>query len=529
MPSSRARPIVAAAILLLAAACTSGRLKREAASALAMADGRVLEGCYDCLLQARQSYEGLASSKYAKRDTLALRLFETNVLVALRAKEMQLDWTPELERARALVSRVPATVDAARVLRIAEAVLPDGNGRGSGWPAPLRRATAAFAPKVPDEVAWLNTAPLRSAVREYLALALDCSYDARVLAPTRQPGATARRPVLSPDATPLVIYRTGICMGADTNMLAAVMALVPDFHEAAYYHATSSAFGAELDGGTAAWKLLDRAYRRFPTSPGVTFMSGWLASNLGDCSTADRWFGETIAIDSTHEFALLLGTKCLSGLHRDSAAVAMATRLLDLQTASTQQAYYWRALSRFRLKELGAARSDIDAAKSMAHEPNSLTLGGIIENEQDDLAIAEQDLRAARALPRGELNCPAAWTLGLVLDKQKRPVDAGDAFEGAMECFDFRVLLIRHQIDTLLARPSRNPAHTQRRAAALAADSTEQRARYFVSAFNAAGQRANTRRFDRALELLEVAGRDSTLAESVTKLRQAIVAIRSTR
>jgi hypothetical protein len=522
MTSSRLGLVVVAALAL--GGCASGRLKRADAAALAAADGRVLEGCYDCLLQARDAYERLASSKYSQRDTVALRLFETNLLLALRDKEMQLDWSANFGRAKALAARLPASLDAARVLGIAESVMPDGTGRGSEWQALMRQRSRGATPTIADDVAWLNASRMRAPVREYLALALDCSYDAKVLAPRQQPGATSRRPVLDPDASPLIIYGTGTCMSADTNMLAATMALVPKFHEAAFQHATKSVFSADNDGGIAAAKLLDSAYKRFPKSPAVTFLSGWLASITGDCATAKRWFGETIAIDSVHEFGLLEYTECLSRLKEDSAAIAMATRLIALKTSSTQRAYYWRALSYLRLKDLGTARADIETAKSIEREGNALTLAGIIENEQDSLGVAEKDLREARALPKGDQNCSAAWTLGLVLAKAPRPPDAGDAFEGALDCFDIKVAVIRNTIAHVESTPTKNPAHKAKRLAGLAADSTEQRVRYFAAAFNAAGQRANARNFPRALQLLDLAARDSSLAGPAAKMRQAILA-----
>lgn len=517
---------LALAAVLFATACASARIKREDALALVAADARVLEGCYDCLLRARETYERLAASKYANRDTIALRLFEANVLLTLREKELVLDWRPSLERARAIASRLAPAVDAQRVLGIVDAVLPDGNGRMNDWPAQMRSERAAFVPKIRGEIAWLATTPLRPAVRDYASLALDCSYDARVLAPVRQAGSTQRRPVLAPDSPPIVIYRTGICMGADTNMLAAVLAVVPSFHEAAYFAGTSAAFVAELDGGERAAKLLGQAYQHLPNVPGVTYMSGWLAMELGDCPGAVRYFDETIAIDTTHEVALLQGTMCLSRLRRDTAAIARATQLLALRMSTTQQAYYWRAVSRLRLKQVDSARSDIEAAKAINRDANALTLAGIIENEQNDLGVAEQDLREARNMPLGDQNCTAAWTLGLVLGKSSRPVETADTFEAAKDCYDTKVALIGARIEAIRQRPSRNPAHTMKRIAALEADSTDERTRYYASAFNAAGHRANSGRRARAIELLEIAARDPKLADPVAKLREAILAIR---
>ena len=504
------------------AGCASRRIKRENQVALAAADARVLQGCYDCLLEAGALYERVGASKYANRDSVALRVFETTLLLALREKELQLDWRPRLDHARELASRVPPAADADRLVAIVDAVLPDGTGRMNDRPGTMRGRRNPERP-VADDVKWLATAALRPAVRDYLALALDCAYDGRVLAPRVQPGAVQRRPVLPPEAPPVIIYRTGICMSADTNMLAAVRALVPQFPEAAYFAGAVAAFRAEEDGGTRAAALLDTAYRRFPRAPGVTYMAGWLAMNVGECSTAVRYFDETVATDSTHELALLNGTVCLSRLHRDSAAIARASRLIALETSSTQPAYYWRAVSRLRLRDLPAARADIERAKALEREPNALTMAGVIENEQNDLFIAEKDLREALALPRGDRNCTAAWTLGLVLARQGRPGDAAPVFENAMECFDIRVALAGAELARIRARPPSNAGYAAKKLTTLEADSADQRTRYYAAAFNAAGNRANSADFARALELLTIAEHDATLAQPVAKLREAIV------
>jgi tetratricopeptide (TPR) repeat protein len=520
------RCVTLALAALFCGGCAGKRIRRENALALTAADGRVLEGCFACLAEARARYERLAASKYSNRDTLALRLFETSLLLTLREKELALDWRPSAERAGAIAKRVPASIDAARLLMIASAVMPDGTGRPGDWPVELRREWRDFVAKVPGEIAFLGTVPLRPVVRDYLALALDCSYDARVLAPVHQRGAKQRRPVLPADAPPIITYRTGICMSAETAMLEAVIALVPRFHEAAYFAGSAAAFFAEEDGGAKAAPLLAEAYEHFPRAPGVSFMRGWLADVVGECSEALRHFDIVLALDAAHEFAHLQRTVCLSRLHRDTEAVASATTLIDLRTKSTQPAYYWRAVSRLRLKELQAARSDIDSAKALARDANALTLGGIIENEQSDLAIAETDLREARALPRGEQNCTAVWTLGLVIGKTSRPSEAAQVFESAMDCYDTKVAVARFAIQKLLERPSPHPAYRAKRIAAIEADSADQRKRYFASAFNAAGQIANAGKLSRALELLDVAARDSTLATPIATLRKAILAAR---
>src|SRR4051794_28788117 len=67
----------------LSLGCASARIRKANALALAAADTRVLEGCYDCLQDARATYARVASDKHTKKPApIIARLFETNVLLA---------------------------------------------------------------------------------------------------------------------------------------------------------------------------------------------------------------------------------------------------------------------------------------------------------------------------------------------------------------------------------------------------------------------------------------------------------------
>jgi tetratricopeptide (TPR) repeat protein len=268
--------------------------------------------------------------------------------------------------------------------------------------------------------------------------------------------------------------------------------------------------------------LLQKAYDRFPQSPGVSFVRGWLAQALGECGDAVRHFDAVIERDRAHEYAWLERTKCLSRLHNDSAAIASATALLDLRTASAQEALYWRAVSLLRLRELPRARTDIDVAKALERDGSTLTLAGMIENEQNDLAVAEGDLRAARAVLHGEQNCTATWTLALVLGKGARPAESAQMFEAAMGCYDIKVADLRYRIAKRREKSQPNPDFVAKRIAAMEADSADQRTRYYASALHAAGHSANAGQVPRALELLGIAARDPKLVSHVEVLRAAI-------
>jgi tetratricopeptide (TPR) repeat protein len=510
--------------LLATTACASRRIKRENAIALAAADARVLEGCYDCFLAARATYERLDASKYVNRDTIALRLFETNALIALRERELALDWRPTLERARAIEPRLPAALDAARVLELVTAVTPDGTGRPS-W-ASLKKRDRAFITRIPEHVKWLRASPMREAVRDYIGLALDCSYDGRAFWPGIRTRPQPRRAYLPANAPPVMQFRTGICVGSDTILLGRARRAVPGFREASYWIGSVAALGADVDGGERAAQLLGEAHERFARAPGVAFMSGWLRTVTGDCAGAIPYFDATLAIDSTFEEALLQRTICLSGLHQDSAAIASATRMIVMHVERVDQGYYWRALSKHRLKDLPPARADIDSAKQLARVSNILTLAGVIEHDQTDFPVAEKDLSEARADFRGEQNCTAAYYLGLVFNKTNRARESAEQFEAAMSCYDLMIAIIRSKITNAYKTREVNPEFTERRVAALAADSVSQKSRYWAAAFNAAGNFANAGNLPKAFQLLDVAANDPKLVEPVAKLREAMRAVR---
>ena len=119
--SQRAATLAALTAVLVLTGCASARIRKENERALAVADARVLEGCYGCLTDARTTYERLAREKKPLPGVVA-RLFETNVLIALREKELGLDSRASVERARAIAPRLSATVDGTRVLAIFDAV-----------------------------------------------------------------------------------------------------------------------------------------------------------------------------------------------------------------------------------------------------------------------------------------------------------------------------------------------------------------------------------------------------------------------
>jgi len=141
--------------------CGAARLREATARALAAADAHVLEGCYDCLLEARSAYARLAQSKDRKTAAPSLaRLFETDVLLALREKELALDSRGTIERARAVGTRLPPTVNPNRVLSMVDAVLPDPYGVPPEALDAMRAKHRAYVRNLQNELDWLAKVPL---------------------------------------------------------------------------------------------------------------------------------------------------------------------------------------------------------------------------------------------------------------------------------------------------------------------------------------------------------------------------------
>ena len=151
-----------------------------------------------------------------------------------------------MKRAQALAPRMPATFEAGRVIALADHALPDGNAY------PLKA----------------------TAVRKYIALAVDCSYPDRYKQRSDTTNPLERRREVPINAPPLVAYRAANCANADTLGLKRVLAAVPQFDEAAYALGNVVVWFAGETGGDDARKYYASAYGRFPRAAGITFMSG---------------------------------------------------------------------------------------------------------------------------------------------------------------------------------------------------------------------------------------------------------------
>ena len=501
--------------LLLASACASSPLKPADATALVEADAKVLQGCYDCLLEARTTYARVAVGK--ARPLVIARLFETDLLITLRERELALDSSKALGEAQTVAKELPPTFGSERILAMVDGVPGDDLGWTHRETNAWRRAHVDFSPKVNDELQWLATSSLSPPVRTYLNLAVDCAYPYR----TRPNGSVRMSlPDLPSDAPPLIVYRQAICVNASLALLTKVRDEVPRFVETGYFLSRAALVNVRRTGGGNARQWLGEAYKRFPMSPSVTYLTGNFNQLVGDCRAAITFYDDTLVFKPEHENALLGRTICLTYLKQTDEAIAEATHMIEIRTDNIDLAYYYRAWNYHSRQQLDLARADIETAKRTHVSSDILTLAGMIEHDQNDLGPAEKDLLGARDM--SSLNCVAMWYLGLVMIKKEDWIASGKQFEDAMGCYETSVKDDEDGLREMQNRTDVDEDFRTRQIAGFEAALTEDRSHQYAAAFNAANQYAHGGNVAKARALVDVAARDPALAALVADLKRII-------
>ncbi len=490
---------------------------------MAAAEELTRQGCYDCLIEARDIYADLAAGR--ARPVVLPRLFEVELVIGLREKELAIDSSGSERRAAALADELAPVLDVRRVLALADRVPADAQGTPRRILTARSRAQLAGGSvrELEAETAWLAGAPVGEPARQYLLLSVMCSYSRTGRFRTDALDMAAGLLEQGTAAPPLLRYRAATCGALSVTALGSLLTDQPRFVEANYFIARMAVATVQQLGVVDAVRApLEAAYARFPESPSVTYLGGQFGQLIGDCRSGLRFYDETLALQPVHENGLLGRTICLTFLKRNDEAIRTATQMIDLRTDNVADAYYWRAWNRWSLKELAGARTDIEAAKALRANGDIHTLAGQIEHDQDALDPGEADLRTALSLSGGKQNCVAAWYLGLVLMKKERWLETAEAFEDAMGCYDARVRENEAELFALRANPNFDPDFKERQIAGFEAAIKEDRGQYHAAAFNAANHFGRAGNVPRARPLLDIAARDPALRDLVRQLREII-------
>ncbi|MCC7009879.1 MAG: hypothetical protein IT184_13815 [Acidobacteria bacterium] len=502
-------------VLLAGTSCVSAPARRPAAvGSLTAADRARLDGCYDCLLDARDGYRAAAIGPNEIRARL--REFETELLIALREREFAVDNAPALARAAALASSLPAGLEAARYIELVAAV----PHRGAGWArrdaASFRAAHADILRDVAGHAAWVRGGGLMPAVREYIARSIECAAPM----PASRPADVAPR-VPSDDPTPLARYREATCGAVDAATLGELRSLVPRFVETSYFFGELALNAIAQANALNPHQLVIEAERRFPQSPLVLFLAARLKQIVGDCTGALAAFDRLLVLAPSHEDGWLGRVMCLTDLLRHADAVAAATTMIDASVDNADEAQYWRAWNLHVVGDLLRARADIDFVRQRRQNAGILSLAGAIEHDQEQLDAAERDLRGAQRMGSGKV-CRAFWYLGSVLLKTQRLAEAAATFDSAMSCYDQDAATRERLIATTLADPAVDAEFRRLQTARLRDEVRLQRHQQYASAFNVASIQLERRDQAQAVRYLEIAAQDPQLRAEVARLRLEI-------
>ncbi|MEJ7601683.1 MAG: tetratricopeptide repeat protein [Kofleriaceae bacterium] len=450
-------------------------------------------------------------------------MFETDLLIALREKEICLPESGALTEARQIAKKLPRELEASRYVELVEAIpgCKLGTLRSEVQELP---ATHALGPTATaDARAWLLRGKLRKPVRDYLRIALACidpiideNLSAATLGAGSSPSSTGATQL---EASLLLRYRAAICKLDAIPELAAVRASEPRFVEASLFIARSEIGRLPFEGPRQAKVHLDEVLARFPASTAVTYLAAWYHQLVGDYAEAVRLYDRTLKLRPDHDPALLGRVISLSNLGRTRDAIDAATRLIARGEPHHVTAYYWRARNLHVLGQLADARRDVSAAKELGGNEDLLLLAGTIEYEQGDLDVAQADLAIVINADAVRQACEARWYLGLVDRQRKRWSSARHALKDAMTCYQERARTTADQLQSWQARSDLDPTYRDRVAAGLQAAVAADTRQQHVAALTAAAAAGADGDFSGARGLLDLAAEDPSLAARVAKLR----------
>ncbi len=461
-------------------------------------------GCYRCLLEAQALYENLLQTAPGAATT---GVFQTALLIGLRERELGLLGKGSFERAAELAAAPTAPAWWPIFVAVADASPWQTVGLPKAF---LDEAAAARRDSFQDRDNWnavLQPLVPSNPVAAYLYLSLNC----------RRRGWSEQPPELaevltSHDDTLFVRYRQARCGGGLVE-LSSIQTLEPRFTEMEYFLGRRAR--RDRDHALAGIHF-QAAYQDWPDWPAPTLALGDLAFAAEDFQGSLRYYDEMLALVTDQRDALLGKAIALSYLERNSEALPLLDRLVELGQWYLGDAYFWRAWNRFVLASIEPAREDIEQSKNYRSAAEVFTLSGQIALEQRRLQDARRELETA--LERNGAYCDAAFHLGRVHIEEARWPDTGQAFGHAAQCYVDE----GEELAANLWRLRRDPAVPEDRRARLlprheARLATAHR-QAASSAYNAALGYVNAQMLDDATTFAEQASSHPDFTERATAL-----------
>ena len=185
----------------------------------------------------------------------------------------------------------------------------------------------------------------------------------------------------------------------------------------------------------------------FPDSLVIPSLIAGIQEAREDWAEALQTYNEVLAVVPTHRDALLGRIVTLSHLGRSEEAIANATRMLELGNWFIGQAYYWRAWNEFQLKQIPAARADVDRTKTLMVNPSVFVLSGLVSWVEKRLDSAQAEFQSALDMDYGQ--CDAAFYLGGVRVEQRSWPESLAAYQHSQQCFELSITVRREAVAKL--------------------------------------------------------------------------------
>ena len=395
-------------------------------------------GCYRCLERAYRE----AVEEAPPGTPSATQAFVAALLLAARAKEIGLPFQPWLDRARVAMpggADWPDYVSIVQSLRVDP--LSDDRDR-------ILEETLTYRPTREGVAAWradLATGAGSPLLRAYLELSLVCQnmVDDRAV--------TIADTVQRFHDVPLIEYRAGLCGPNQASYFAHAQEAVPEFPEIDFALGRYALDIPRQPDQEEALRRFTIAREAFPDSPVVIASLGSLHEDREEWSDALDAYDAALALVATHRDALLGRAVTLSRMALYDEAIEAASRVLELGSWFTGEAYYWRAWNQYHLTHIEAARTDTDKAKTLMHSAPVLVLSGMIEWHERRFDTSELELQTALTIDAGQ--CEAAFLLGAVRAEMRQWASGAAAYELAQRCYDLSVTLRRETIARITAGP----------------------------------------------------------------------------
>lgn len=449
--------LIAAA--LAASACGSS-LRKQQAQRLAEADALFARACYSCLTRAFQIYDSLRLAGYQPALTTA-RAFDAAILLAMREKDLAMPADPWLAKAEGLQPPAAATaasaraalyLDMARKARWSVGRLDqDQAGRFEG------RTAAEAISSLPKWEAALGPPAARDLVGTYLMAALACAYT-----PPSQQQARLTLERLAPAhrQAPLMKYAIGTCDRGEFRKELDALASDPDFSELLYQNGRLRMFRGGPTMYLDAKVLLEAARAAMPDNVANTHLLAGVHRALQEFTDCAARYDEVIARGGARRDSMLYRTECLTRAPLRERAIESATELIDSPGIHRGEAFYHRAWNRYHLKQLPAARTDVDEAKRLWVNADVLVLSGFIAYDMDQKDFAYTEFGAG--LMMNSEYCVAGFYQGLIDSARERWAQAADKYEKATYCYSRSVSGLTAQLKNAEDLPADDPTRGRR-------------------------------------------------------------------